>query len=105
MATPSARRRTRSPSRLMTSIVASSAALSETEMWLTSRLPSPLGEKKCAIRPTLITDGEFFSRWATKKAANVAPTRIRNVTRATMGIALIELGTLVLAEDDDSVVL
>src|SRR5689334_7421823 len=51
-----------------------------------------------------MTGGPLLSRCATKKAAKVAPTRIKNVTRATMGIALMGLLALVLADDHDCVV-
>src|SRR4051812_26857309 len=104
MATPSARRRTRSPSTATTSTVASSARLSVIAMLLRSARPSPLGEKKRAIRPTSMAGGALLMRCATKKAANVAPTRIRKVIRATIGIALMGLLALVLADDHDCVV-
>src|SRR3954470_11591181 len=55
------------------------------------------------MRPTSITGGELFRRWATKKAANVAATSTRKVTRATSGIAPIRLLTLVEADDDGDV--
>src|SRR3954469_18939345 len=103
MATPSARRRTRSPSTLTTSTVARSAFLMEIEMLLASFLPSPLGEKKSVIRPTVMTGGELLSRCATKKAAKVEPTSTRNVTLATSVIARMRLLTLVGANDDDGV--
>src|SRR5690349_3384853 len=87
------------------SMVATSSTLIETEIRLTSRLPSPLGEKNVVIVPTLITGGSLLSRWATKKAANVAPTRITKVILATSVIAPLEAsaGGLVLANDRDHV--
>src|SRR4051794_22813397 len=69
----------------------------------TSRLPSPLGEKYC-VRFTVMTGAALLSRWATKNAANVAPTSATNVMRAMSGIAPAGLlGALVLPKDHDHV--
>ena len=78
-----ARRRTWPPSASRTETVTSSASLTEKEMALTSRRPSPLGEKNFVSRPTSTTGGALLRRWATKKAENVAPTSSTNTARAS----------------------
>src|SRR3954470_14033957 len=102
MGTPSASRRTRSPSRLTTSTVASSAVLTNSEIRVASLRPSPLGEKNCASL-TLMTGGALLSRWATKNAANVAATSTTKVTWAARAVADGLLGALVLTNDRDHV--
>src|SRR5215210_8762649 len=87
----------------MTSTVTSSATFSTTLKSLASRRPSPFGEKWRASRLTSMTGGSLFSRWATKKAAKVAPTSTRKVTRATSAIAPMPLLALVLPDDHDHV--
>src|SRR3954463_3095846 len=73
-------------------------------MWIASwsRTPSPVGEKNLATLVTRTTGGAPLSRWATKKAANVAPTRTTKTTRATSvtGGGSASAG-LVLAQDHD----
>src|SRR4051794_25168308 len=74
-------------------------------MWIASwsRTPSPVGEKNLATLVTRTTGGVPLSRWATKKAANVAPTRTTKTTRATSvtGGGSPSAGLILAQEDDD----
>ena len=63
-------------------IVTSSSLRTRTSIRLTSRRPSPLGEKCRVIFLMPATWGALLSRWATKKAANVAATRSTKTARA-----------------------
>ncbi len=63
-------------------IVTSSSLRTRTLIRLTSRRPSPLGEKCRVICFITATCGALFRRWATKKAANVAATRSTKTARA-----------------------
>src|SRR5262245_38983659 len=85
------------------SIVAWSGSRRNTEIFVASRRPSPLGENTWS-RLAVMRGGVLLSRWATKKAANVAATRTTKVIWATTGIAAEALlGALVLPKDHDHV--
>jgi hypothetical protein len=62
--------------------VTSSRSFTRTRIVLRSRRPSPSGEKFLTRWPTWTTRGALLSRWATKKAAKVAPTSSTNTARA-----------------------
>ena len=80
---PSASRRTRSPSRLTIVTVTRPDSLTVNAIRLTSRRPSPLGEKKRVTRVISATDSAPLRRWATKNAPNVAATSSAKTTRAS----------------------
>ena len=80
---PVASRRTRSPSRSTIVAVTSSASLTLNVIRLTSRRPSPLGEKNRLSWVYSATDSALLRRWATKNAPNVAATSSAKTTRAS----------------------
>ena len=81
---PVASRRTRSPSRVTTVAVTSSASSTLNVMRSTSRMPSPLGENTRLSCVYSATDSAFLRRWATKNAPKVAATRSAKTTRASV---------------------
>src|SRR5919197_168984 len=97
--TASASRRTRSPSRLTMSTVRSSETFSVTEKSLLRRS----GEKSRARPATWMTGGALLSRWARKKAPNVAVTNRTNAARAASAAGSRVLLELVLTDDDDDI--
>src|ERR687886_2008051 len=81
------------------STVTSSPDFRRTEKALTSRHPSPFGEKNRPLKSrSWTTGGEPLRRWATKNAAKVAPTSTAKVTRATQ---LTRASARLVATDDD----
>ena len=81
---PSVTRRTRSPSRSTIVTVTAPASVTVKAIRLTSRRPSPLGEKKRLTRVISATDSALLRRWATKNAPNVAATSSAKTTWASL---------------------